>query len=197
MKNPSSMSQTQILVEAALMLALSLVLSIIPFFSMPQGGSVSLCSCVPLVIMSLRHNAKWGLGTAAAFGFIKMFLGLQNVFLLKTLGPMVLCALLDYVLAYTFVGLSGIIAKRFKNITLGIVVGVFVSACLRLLCSFLSGVLLFSAYAPAGTPVWIYSLLYNIPWCFVDSGLTLIATLAICKIPFLNIIPKDTAQQLA
>ena len=40
-------------------------------------------------------------------------------------------------------------------------VGAAVVCFLRFVCSFLSGIVIWGAYAPEGTPVWIYSLTYN------------------------------------
>ena len=51
-------SKTRILVECALMIAIGTVLSNIKFFTMPNGGSVTLLSMLPFVLVSYRHGAK-------------------------------------------------------------------------------------------------------------------------------------------
>ncbi|MFR9067338.1 MAG: energy-coupled thiamine transporter ThiT [Faecalibacterium prausnitzii] len=56
-------SKTRILVECALMIAIGTVLSNIKFFTMPNGGSITLLSMLPFVLVSFRHGAKWGLFT--------------------------------------------------------------------------------------------------------------------------------------
>ena len=53
-------SKTRILVECALMIAIGTVLSNIKFFTMPNGGSITLLSMLPFVLVSFRHGAKWG-----------------------------------------------------------------------------------------------------------------------------------------
>ena len=45
-------SKTRILVECALMIAIGTVLSNIKFFTMPNGGSITLLSMLPFVLVS-------------------------------------------------------------------------------------------------------------------------------------------------
>lgn len=196
MKTPAQMSRTEILVEGALMVALAFVLSFIPFFEMPWGGSITCFSTLPIVVMSLRHNSKWGIGTAAVYGLLQMMQGMKSVAAAGTAAAMVLCALLDYILAYTCVGLTGGIAYKIKNGTAGLVVGVVSTGFMRLACSFLSGLLIWGSYAPQGTPVWLYSLTYNAGWCLPDVGIVLVAALLLSRIKILNLLPS-TKQQVA
>ena len=58
-----SYSKTRVLVECALMIAIGTVLSNIKIFTMPNGGSVTLLSMLPFVLVSFRHGVKWGLFT--------------------------------------------------------------------------------------------------------------------------------------
>ena len=73
----------------------------------------------------------------------------------------ILVILLDYVIAYTVLGLAGIIAKPFLKPVKGAVVGTLAVTAVRYLCHIASGILIWGVYAPEGTPVWLYSLLYN------------------------------------
>lgn len=63
-------SKTRILVECALMIAIGTVLSNIKFFTMPNGGSITLLSMLPFVLVSFRHGVKWGLFTAELFAVV-------------------------------------------------------------------------------------------------------------------------------
>ena len=47
---------TKVLAEVAILVALATVLSYIRFVVFPQGGSVTLASMVPLVILSYRRG---------------------------------------------------------------------------------------------------------------------------------------------
>ena len=68
-------SKTRILVECALMIAIGTVLSNIKFFTMPNGGSITLLSMLPFVLVSFRHGAKWGLFTGFVNACLQMIMG--------------------------------------------------------------------------------------------------------------------------
>ena len=199
MKPPSQMSRTAILAEGALMVALGFVLSLIPIPSFPWGGSISMAATLPIIMMSLRHGAKWGVATAAVYGLLQMLLGMSNVVAVpvKTYFYMALCALLDYLVAYTVLGFTGSIARRFKNPTAGLAVGITATGLLRLLCSFLSGLLIWGAYAWEGWPVWAYSLAYNAGWCLPDVAIVLVAALLLSRVPVLGLLDRPKAQKTA
>ena len=115
-------SKTRILVECALMIAIGTVLSNIKFFTMPNGGSITLLSMLPFVLVSFRHGAKWGLFTGFVNACLQMIMGFYpppaSTFL-YFLGEV----LLDYVLAFMALGLAELFARPFKNRTVGVAVG--------------------------------------------------------------------------
>ena len=67
-------TQTRILVEGALMIALTLVLSYVKIFDLPYGGSISL-EMIPLVLMSFRNGTKAGVLTSFAYSILGLILG--------------------------------------------------------------------------------------------------------------------------
>ena len=113
-------SKTRILVEGALMIALSTVLSMIQIPLMPHGGSITLFSMVPILVMSYRHGAKWGIMTAFVNSLIQLVQGLGNLAYCQTLTAQVGCVLLDYLLAFTVLGFACLIAKPFRSRTVGV-----------------------------------------------------------------------------
>lgn len=152
---------TRILVEGAMMIAVASVLSLWKIVDMPFGGSITL-EMLPLVLMAYRNGTKWGCFTGFVHGIIQMILGFSNVMYCATLLSQIGCILLDYVLAFTALGLAPVVANLFKNNkVVGYVVGSIFVGVLRFVCSFLSGALLWGAYAPEEMGVWKYSLLYN------------------------------------
>lgn len=153
-------SKTRTLVEGALMIALATVLSYLKLLDMPQGGSITL-EMLPLILMGLRNGAKWGCFTGFVHGLLQMLIGFSNVLYCTTLGAQIGCILLDYLVAFTVLGLAPVFAKLFSNKLAGVAVGTAIVGLLRYLCSFLSGVLIWGGYAPEGQPVWLYSLGYN------------------------------------
>ncbi len=193
MKSPSQMSRTAVLVESALMVALAFVLSFIPLFKMPWGGTVTAFSTLPILLVSFRHGGRWGVASAAVYGLLQMMQGMDSVAVVPTIPAMVLCVLLDYLLAYTGLGFAGPIAKKIPSPTGGLVVGIVATGLFRLLCSFLSGILIWGAYAPEGTPVWVYSLGYNAGWLLPDLAIVLAAALLLSRVKSLHLLPQGSA----
>lgn len=174
-------NSTVVLVECALMIALSTVLSMIKVFELPQGGSITLASMVPLVLVSYRHGVKWGLGTAFVHSLLQMLLN-PVAPPAKTLTAFVLVVLLDYVLAYTVLGSAAFWGKPIRGRSASIAFGAAVAVFLRFLCSFTSGILIWGEYAPEGTPVWLYSLVYNGSYMLPELVITAVVTVALVKV---------------
>ena len=89
--------------------------------------------------------------------------------------------LLDYVLAFTLLGLAGAIAKPFKNRLVGVAVGTAAVCGIRFLCSFLSGVLIWGNLSD-GLPAWTYSLTYNGSYMLPETLLTMVAAVLLCRV---------------
>lgn len=167
---------TLILVECAMMIAMAVVLSMIKLYEFPQGGSVTLASMAPLVLISYRHGIKWGLGTALIYSLLQMILPPGVIPPpTPTLIAFAGVVLIDYVLAFTVLGLAAIFGKPFKNRVVSGVVGAVVVTVLRLACHFTSGILIWGIYAPDGTPVWLYSLTYNGTYMLWEIIITAVA----------------------
>jgi len=189
----ASVSKTRVLVECALMIALATILAYIPFIELPQGGSITLCSMLPIMVVGWRHGAKWGLFTGFVHGLLQMMLGFKNVLYCTTLLSMVGCILLDYIIAFSVLGTVAVFAKPFKNRLVGVAVSCVVAGLLRYLCSFLSGMLIWGGYAPEGTPVWIYSLTYNGSYMIPEIILTTIAAVLVAKFVLPRLQPAEAS----
>lgn len=72
----TSSFKTKRLVESALMIALSTILSFIILFRLPFGGSITACCMLPVILVSYRYGVKWGFATAFAFSLIQ---GIQGI----------------------------------------------------------------------------------------------------------------------
>ena len=172
-------SKTRILVECALMMALGTVLSNIKLFTMPNGGSVTLLSMLPFVVISFRHGGKWGLFTGFVNGCLQMLLGFwapPTPTFLYFLGEV----MLDYLLAFMALGFAELFARPFKNRMVGVAVGTFASGFLRFMCSFLSGVLVWGNLSD-GWAAWSYSLVYNGSYMLPETLITVVAAVLLCK----------------
>ena len=152
-------SKTRVLVECALMIAIGTVLANIKIYTLPNGGSVTLFSMLPFVLVSFRHGVKWGLFTGFVNSLLQMLLGFSAP-PSPTFWAFAGMILLDYVIAFTALGLACVFAKPFSNRTVGVGVGTAAVCIIRFLCSFLSGVLIWGNLSE-GLPAWTYSLGYN------------------------------------
>jgi thiamine transporter len=137
---------TRVLAEIAIAIALATVLSYIKIFSMPYGGSVTLGSMVPILLISFRRDVKVGVTTGVIYGLVQMFL---DGWFYSPVGM-----LLDYPLAFGVLGLAGLFKKQ-------PIIGVVLGMAGRFVCHFISGVVFFGIYAPEGMSPVIYSAAYN------------------------------------
>lgn len=152
------------LTESAILIAIGTILSLLQLKGpWVLGGSITLCSMLPLVLLAHRYGTRWGIFTALVFSLLQLLLGISNV----QYAPDALTAagiiLLDYVLAYSVIGLSACLNGLVQNRRWAIVWGIALTFAGRFLCHFLSGVLIWEALWPNGegwAPV-IWSLAYN------------------------------------
>ncbi|MBQ5315481.1 MAG: energy-coupled thiamine transporter ThiT, partial [Oscillospiraceae bacterium] len=103
------------LVEGAIMIALATVLSLIKIYKLPWGGSITLLSMLPIAVFSLRHGVYKGLGVSFVYALIQLFQGIVFDGLFAWgLTPLMLigCIMLDYILPFTSLGLSGIFKDK-------------------------------------------------------------------------------------
>ena len=172
-------SKTRILVECALMIAIGTVLANVKIYELPNGGSVTLLSMLPFVLISFRHGVKWGVFTGFVNSLLQMLLGFWAPpvpTFLYFLGEV----LLDYVLAFMALGLADLFARPFHNRMVGVAFGTFMAGFLRFLCSFLSGVLVWGNLNE-GLSAWTYSLFYNASYMLPETLLTMAAAVLVCK----------------
>jgi thiamine transporter len=172
---------TFILVECAMMIAMSTVLSFVKIFNLPQGGSVTLFSMLPLVLVSYRHGLKWGVLTAFAHSLLQMLIEFYPP-PAASVPAFVAVVLLDYVLAFTVLGAAAFFGKPLKNRRAGAAVGAAAVVFLRFMCSFISGIVIWGVYAPEGSPVWLYSLTYNGSYMLPELIITALGALIVVPV---------------
>lgn len=168
----SQTDRTRLLVYAALCIAMSFVLSYVRIVKMPQGGSLTLASMLPIVLYAYWYGPGPGFGAALVYSVLQFF---QDPFFLSV--PQFL---LDYILGFGVLGL----ASLFRDLPLGMLV----SGAARFLCSFTSGIVFFGEYAPEGMPVALYSFTYQ----FFSIGLDTI----ICVVIAVVLVRSGTIERL-
>lgn len=162
------------LTECSLMIALATVLSTFPLFEMPYGGSITLASFVPIVIVAYRHGPKYGLGTAAVASIIQMLLGLKNFSYFTTWQSLVALALFDYVIAFTVFGLAGFFRKLLKNQSLAVVTGALFASVIRYICHVISGATVWAGLSIPTEAALLYSLSYNATYMIPETIILLL-----------------------
>jgi len=137
---------TKVLAEVAILVALATVLSYIRFVVFPQGGSVTLASMVPLIILSYRRGWRVGVFSCLVYGLIQFY---QDPWMLNWAQ-----FILEYPVAFGVIGLAGLLKGR-------VLIGAVVGLGLRFLAHTLAGVVFWSEYAPPGVSPLLYSVIYN------------------------------------
>ena len=187
MKNKSK-ERVLSLTEGAICVALAFVLELLFVWLngvlgisalLPFGGTITV-SVLPIIYYSYRRGAAWGIFTGIIYAVLQMALGFY-IPPAKTIGALILCILLDYILAFTVMGCASMIAKLFgAKRLLGYSIGAAGVCLVRFASSFLSGVILWGEYAPEGMNVWVYSLVYNASYMIPNAILTGLAAVVIC-----------------
>ncbi|MBR2926059.1 MAG: energy-coupled thiamine transporter ThiT [Clostridia bacterium] len=216
------------LTTTAMMLAIAVVLAVtcqlIPFLNLPFGGGFTIASMLPIVLVSYLYGVPWGLFAALTYSFLQILMDLM-------LGPggstimalfmptsddfmgyfaAIAILLLDYLVAYTVLGLGGIFRTRIKNKTLALCLGAAVALSLRYLVHILSGYIFYGAWAewffsqegfPLGEKILqifsgqllaiLYSIVYNGLYMLPEIVITTVAAAIVSRIPVIS--PKKDA----
>ena len=150
------------LTVSALLIALATVLGQIKIFEMPQGGSVTLFSILPIVVCGYLLGTRRGVMAGFCVGLINLIFGPYVIHPVQLL--------MDYPIAFGALGLSGLTRNTKNGLTKGYIIGIIG----RYICAVLSGVIFFGAYAPEGFNSLTLSLCYKLTYLAAEGILTLI-----------------------
>lgn len=156
---------TRQLVFCAMAIALGTVLSNIKLFSFPTGGSVTLLSMLVICIPGYLFGLGAGLMTGVAYGVLQMLVDPYILFPAQLI--------VDYLLAFGALGLSGV----FVNSKNGLVKGYILGVIGRYMFAVISGWIFFGMYAWEGWGALPYSLAYNATYIFAEAAVTVIILL--------------------
>ena len=208
------MNKTKRLTESAMLIALAVVLEVVGRMvipPMPFGGQLTLCAMLPIVLISYRHGVKWGLTAGFGYALVQMAMGAGTVTAAfqpgyfgdgTMIGRALIMCLLDYVLAYTLLGLGGCFRNRLPR-GAALSCGSLVALGARYLVHIFSGYILFAGWAewfftqegfPAwgaelvstlspGALGWLYSIVYNGMYMVPEMILTAVAAVLVAKVP--------------
>lgn len=208
-------TKTKRLTESAMLLAVAIVLELVSKAIIPElpfGGQITMVSMLPVVLISYRHGVKWGLVSALCYAVLEMALGARVVAAAfqpgyfgdsTMIGNALLMCLLDYILAYSALGLGGLFRDKFAAPAKALCLGSIVALSCRYLAHILSGYILFSGWAewfftqdgfPAwgaslvstlspGALGWVYSIVYNGVYMIPEIILTAIVCTMLARFP--------------
>ncbi len=159
------------LTEAAIMLALGTVLSLIKLLDLPYGGSVTVASMLPVIIIAYRHGIRFGLLTGFVFGVLQQLLGLNTLSYVTTWQSIVAVILLDYIIAFMVLGLGGAFRKMSSQAGALVLGSVFV-CLLRYICHVISGATVWAGLSIPTTAALAYSLGYNATYIVPETIVT-------------------------
>ena len=152
---------------AALSIALAFVLSYIKLFEMPQGGSVTLCSMLPIMLFAAAYGVGPGMLVGAVYGLLQYLQGGWFVHPIQFL--------LDYPLAFALIGLAGlytVLPKAWSKWSL--YVAMIIGAIGRAFSATLAGILYWE------TAPWA-SLVYNGTYLIPDTFFCILLALFVGK----------------
>ena len=173
-KNESKEFDSKSITYAAICIAMSFALSYMRIVRLPQGGSITPASLLPLMLYAYMFGVRKGILAGFTYGLLQ---ALQDP---SVLHPAQF--LLDYPVAFAWIGLTGLLAKNTKlnpYPQLQFALGAIFAGIGRFLMHFLSGAFAFGAFAPEGTPVLLYSLGYQAGYVLPDLTIAVIAGIAL------------------
>lgn len=161
--------KASIMTQVSMAVALTALLNAMQIAKMPQGGSITPGSMIPLIFISLIYGWEIGLLSGFLFGIVNFIMGAYILTPVQVL--------FDYPLAFMCIGLAGLFKDKNKQLA------VLVGMSARWLCHVISGVVFFSSYAGDQNPI-IYSMVYNASYMIPETIITLVV---ISALPILRI----------
>ena len=176
----------RMLCECAIMLALAVALSYVKIFTLPFDGSITLLSMLPICLVSIKYGVAQGLSVAFLYAWTQILQG--GVFAWGlTPGMLIGSLLLDYLVAFTVLGLAGLFRRRGFP---GILLGIALACAMRFLSHFLAGGILwanFEKFVAFGQEwfnrPWLYSLCYNGIYMLPETVFTVAGAAVLFRLP--------------
>ena len=161
--------------EGAIFTAAAVVLSLLPLYKLPQGGSLDL-AMLPIFI----YCARWGFGPGMLVSFVY---GVLQMFLEGGIAIGWQSIIGDFIVAYAVLGVAGL----FHKLKGGIFVGIVVGCVARFFVHYVVGATVWAAYMPEEffnmtmTTPWLYSALYNGAYMLPDMIVCLVVAAVLVK----------------
>lgn len=184
-RNGNFVFDSKCLATAGVCIALSFALSYMRLFKLPQGGSVTLCSLLPIMLFAYIYGCKKGLICGVIYGLLQ---AVQDPFIIHPAQFM-----LDYPIAFSAIALTGALKNLclFDNLpSLKFAFSALITAIFRFVSHLMSGVFAFGAYAESKN-VFAYSTAYN-SFVFVDMLIVIVVgALVVSNKSFMSVIDRE------
>lgn len=178
---------TRMVVESGILLGLGFVLSVIKVKLIAGGGSITIASMLPIVVLAYKYGPLWGALCGFVHGIIQVIEGGGIAPPVQDFASYLLVFLLDFALAWSVVGLiAGALRKAHKKPQLCIAAGCFLGIAGRYLCSFFSGMVIWGVYAPPGQSIALYSLTVNGMVMIPEMLITTVAGFLLFSVPVIR-----------
>ncbi|MBQ3265174.1 MAG: energy-coupled thiamine transporter ThiT [Ruminococcus sp.] len=167
---------TQKLTETGLMLALAVILSIVKIAELPYGGSITLASMLPMIIIAYRYGVGWGSLAGVVYGLIQMILGMNNVSYATSIIAAIAIILLDYLFAFTVTCLGGLF-RGMKSQSAAFGIGALLVCFARYVFHVISGCTVWAGLSIPTGDAFFYSMIYNATYMLPETIITVVAAL--------------------
>ncbi len=164
MKNKLALKLT----ESAMMIALATILSILKAADLPYGGSITVASMLPILIIAQRYGVAWGLFTGCVHGAVQLLLGTSTLSYVTGWQSVVAVVVLDYILAFAVIGLGGAVRKM-KSPRATVVWGAVIAGAARYACHIVSGATVWAGLSIPTTAALGYSFIYNATYMLPET----------------------------
>lgn len=153
---------------AAMCIAIGFVLNCIRLYRMPQGGSITPASMLPMVLFMVACGPLQGFVVGCAYGLLQL---LTDPYVIHPIQM-----LLDYPLAWGAMAICCMANLLPEKSRIRLPLAVLLAGVGRYIMAVLSGAIFFAEYAGEQN-AWIYSLIYNITYLGPD---TLVCMIVAC-----------------
>ena len=205
---------------SAIMIAISAVIYIvcgfIPFLNFSFGGTITIASLLPIIVISYMYGVKWGLLTSFTYSILRVLLSIMQGGAVYTLFlpdsdfsvfNALIIIFLDYIAAYTVLFVSGFFSK-IKSKSAALIVGSIVALVCSYICHVASGAIFYGSWAEwfftdttfanfaisqsilkaftGNSLALVYSLVYNACYMIPEMIITIICAVAVSKISLIK-----------
>ena len=176
---------TRQLVFCAAAMALAFVTSYVKLFTLPWGGSATLCSMLFIVLIANWYGVGTGITVGLAYGILQF---IQEPYVLSLF--QVCC---DYIFAFAALGVAGFFAKKNHGLLKGYIAAVLARGFFHAL----GGYLYWMDYMPDSFPkslTAVYPIVYNYSFLLLEGVITVVIISIPAVAKALNQVKKTALQ---